>query len=273
MSAAPTRYGRDERGRFVTWSLEVQVASGCNLRCARCCTFAPHLSESFVEPEAFAADLARAAAVLAPRRFKLTGGEPLRHPKLVELLQLARAAAIAPVLQVTTNGLLLATAPEALFQAVDRLQVSHYASAPLSPSALERIRARCEANGVELEVRSVSSFQRMSPAGLLHDSAATQAAFEGCWLRHRCHTLDRGRLYLCSRPPRQGEFLRAHGQPSPDLTDDGLALESVDLPEAVEALLHRTEPLAACRGCLGGGGDWAPHRQLPRGAHEDQQGD
>ena len=52
-------------------------------------------------------DLAVARDVLRPRYFKLVGGEPLLHPRLPELLDVARASGIAEVYSVTTNGVLL----------------------------------------------------------------------------------------------------------------------------------------------------------------------
>src|SRR6185312_1690459 len=100
-------------GRIQTWSLETHLVDHCNLRCASCCQLSPHQPERFLEPEVLARDLERAAAVLQPRVFKFTGGEPTLHPRIVECLRVARASGISQRLQVTTNGTRLLELPDA----------------------------------------------------------------------------------------------------------------------------------------------------------------
>ena len=251
-------------GRVQTWSLETQVADHCNLRCAQCCQLSPHFAERFVDPEVLARDVERAAKVLEPAVFKLTGGEPLLHPALLRCLEAVQASGISPRLQVTTNGLLAATLPDAFFAAIDRLKVSLYTSAPLAGPALARIEARCAEHGVDLAIRPYATFQELTPEPPFVDEAKARAAFEGCWLKSRCHTLDRGRFYVCSRPPRLMVYLRQRGQVRPLDEMDGVDLDEPRLLARVLALLEREEPLESCSHCLGATGSWAPHRQLAR---------
>ena len=75
---------------------------------------------------ALARDLSVAARVLAPRVFKLVGGEPLLHPELVELVEVARRAAIAPRISLTTNGLLLPRMSEPFWRGLDAVTISLY---------------------------------------------------------------------------------------------------------------------------------------------------
>ncbi len=109
-----------EHGRLLTWALEAHAVDHCNLRCVHCCTLSPRLAERFLDPRELERDLALAARVLRPAIFKLTGGEPLLHPGLTELLDVARASGISPQLSLTTNGLLLERQPDALFERLDR---------------------------------------------------------------------------------------------------------------------------------------------------------
>jgi hypothetical protein len=241
-------------GRIRTWSLEAHVVDHCNLRCANCCTRSPFLAERFVDPAAFERDLARARTVLAPELFKLTGGEPLLHPRLVELLEIARASEIAPRISITTNGLLARQAPDRVWELVDRVSLSLYPSAPLPEVTLAHLELRSREFGFLLVKKHADRFQQIDPPpGTTHDASTARAIHAACWLRHRCHLLHEGRFTCCTRPPHLGADLAAR---------DGVSLDSPDLLGEVLRHLERDEPLASCRLCLGSSGPWHDHHQL-----------
>jgi organic radical activating enzyme len=247
------RYEVNE-GRVSTWALETHLVDHCNLRCAHCCTRSPELDERFVDLGELERDLARAQRVLAPSVFKLTGGEPTLHPEITEAVRIAKASRIAPVVSVTTNGLLAATLPDAFWQALDRMTLSRYSSAPLPERTLALVRGQCAAYGVTLVEKRIDRFQVLDRAAPAAEDT-TRATFAACWLRHRCHMLHAGRFYACTRPP----HLEQAGV-APGLAEaDGCELEL----RALLAYLERDEPLASCAHCEGGDGPWAPHRQLP----------
>lgn len=242
-------------GRITTWALEAHVADHCNLRCANCCTLSPSLQARLLEPAELARDLATLRPVLAPQLFKLTGGEPLLHPRIAELAAVARESAIAPEISVTTNGHLAIRVDPALWRGIHRMTVSLYPSAPLPQATLEFIRARCEQHGVALRLKAAANFQVMDAATPHAD--ATQV-FADCWLRHRCHMVRDGRFYLCTRPPHLADV---HGEAS--LHDDGVALDAPDLRQRLHGYLTRSEPLDSCRLCMGASGQLQAHSQLP----------
>jgi hypothetical protein len=240
-------------GRVVTWSLEAHLVDHCNLRCVDCCTRSPFLPERAVDPSRLEADLARAAAVLRPSVFKLTGGEPTMHPELIRCLEIVRASKIAPVVQITTNGTLLAKQPTEFWELIDRVQVSLYPSAPLAPRVIAAIQTAAACAGVQLTLRKADKFQVMDPDAPLTDARAKEI-WSGCWLRDRCHLIHDGRFYVCTRPPHLSAELAA---------EDGVDLHGEhDLLGAILRRLEHDEPLASCRHCLGGTGDWRPHAQL-----------
>jgi GTP 3',8-cyclase len=234
------RYEVNE-GRITTWALETHIVDHCNLRCANCCTGSPALPERFVDVDAFADDLARARAVLAPSVFKLTGGEPTLHPRLDELVDIARASGIAPVISVTSNGLLAGRLSDHFWRGIDRMTLSLYTSAPLPTHTHALVRARCAEHRVQLVEKAIDRFQVLD-ASAVQDDATTSRIFAGCWLRHRCHMLAHGRFHACTRLGR----------------DEGVALEL----GALLAYLERDEPHARCSTCLGASGPWQEHRQL-----------
>lgn len=248
-------------GRLLTWSLEAHLTHHCNLRCRYCCTLSPHLAPWSVPVEELRRDLEAAATALRPALFKLTGGEPLLHPDVLGCLEAARSSGIAEQVSLTTNGFLLARAPDALLAALDRITLSRCASAPLPRSALDAIEARCREHGVLLTVKAIDRFQRLDREEE-GDEAETRAVYAGCWLRQRCHLVHRGRFYPCTRPPHVEERLRSLGRPADLSGPDGVDLHAPELLSRLLARLERGAPLATCRLCLGASGGFFPHEQL-----------
>lgn len=252
-----------EGGAIQTWALEVHVTDHCNLRCAACCALSPFSPKRFLLPAELDRDLRWAKAVLRPSVFKLVGGEPLLSPHIVTLAELARQSGIAPRVSLTTNGLLLERAPDALFSALDAITVSLYPGVGLDDAWLSALRARALRLGVSLNEKRQETFQSMTRPTKGEDAEATRAVFEGCWLRHRCHTLRDGVLFACNRPPNLDGFF---GEGSDHAARDGISLAPrPGLAEDVQAYLERREPFTSCAHCFGGTGARLPFRQLTRG--------
>jgi len=250
-------------GRILTWSLEAHVTTHCNLRCEHCCSLSPHLPTWAVEPEALGEDLRRLAGVLRPQVFKLTGGEPFLHPDLVGVLDAVHASGISEQVSITTNGFLAQSAPDAVYERLQRMTLSVYTSAPLPERSVARIAERCERHGVYLTVKRVDRFQKLSPEVPHTDGEAVRDIHARCWLKVRCHLVHRGRFYTCTRPPHL-ETVNAGAYPElPVLSEvDGVSLDEAELLPRLLNYLEREEPLASCRWCLGASGPMEPHAQL-----------
>lgn len=244
-------------GRVHTRSLEAHVVDHCNLTCAECCSLSPLLPHRFTSPEALARDLELAASVLAPRVFKLVGGEPLLHPELVELLRVVRAARIAQEVTLTTNGLRLDRMPDAFWEGLDALTISLYPTPALPSALVAEVEAKARRFGVRLNWKQQDRFVRMSLPRPRDDETETARIYARCWLRERCHLVHDGRFYTCTRPMHLGSLLG----PAAGLDDDGLPLSGCD-PEALVAYLRRETPLRACVHCAGGDAPTEPHRLL-----------
>ncbi|AKQ69781.1 hypothetical protein A176_006693 [Myxococcus hansupus] len=252
-------------GRILTWSLETHVAAHCNLRCVQCCPLSPHLPAWAVEPSALRDDLSRLARALRPNVFKLTGGEPFLHPDLPAVLDAVRASGIASQVSITTNGFLAQSAPDAVYERLDRMTLSVYSSAPLPERSIARITERCEQHQVHLSVKRIDAFQQLTPDTPHDTDEAIRGVHARCWLKVRCHLVHAGRFYACTRPPHVATVLGREYPDMPALGEvDGVTLDTPDLLGQLLGYLERETPLATCRYCLGGDGAWLPHAQLPR---------
>ncbi|HET8897345.1 MAG TPA: hypothetical protein VFN09_00995 [Rhodanobacteraceae bacterium] len=255
------RHYRVQDGRIRTRSLEAHIVDHCNLTCAECCSLSPLLPAWLADPDALTADLAKAARVLAPRVFKLVGGEPLLHPGLVELLQRVRRTDIAPQVSVTTNGLLLGRVPDAFWKHVDALTISIYPKPRLAPDLIAHIAAQAARFDVRLNWKVQDSFVRMTREVVSTDDADTRRTYHDCWIRERCHMVRDGIFYTCTRPAHFHTLHRGRH----DFHVDGIALrDDADMLDDLLAYLQREQPLAACYHCYGGAAQMEPHRLMTR---------
>lgn len=116
----------DSYGRTITY-LRISVTDVCNLRCVYCM---PEFQTTFLPGENVLtrAEIVRLAALLVGqgiRKIRLTGGEPLARPDIVEIARDVRALGLPSGLALSTNGVLLPRYAEALLAAgVDRVNVS-----------------------------------------------------------------------------------------------------------------------------------------------------
>ncbi len=102
------------------------------------------------------------------------------------------------------------------------------------------------------------------------DDDRVRSTYDGCWLRHRCIVVRRGRFFMCTRAAYAEDFHARllHGAYPEDLeraiAGDGLSLDHPDLGAALLAYFNRTQPLSSCRFCCGGAGPVVPHVQLSK---------
>src|SRR5262245_61756118 len=112
--------------KIMARSVEVNLTAHCNLSCYGCDHASPIHEEAYLSVEELAKDLAALAPVYHVFEFQLTGGEPLLHPKLVEIVDTIRASGIADKITVISNGELLHQTPEAQWSNIEKFGVSIY---------------------------------------------------------------------------------------------------------------------------------------------------
>ena len=248
-------------GRLQTRSLEAHIVDHCNLTCAECCSLSPLLPRWFASPEGLARDLALASSILAPKVFKLVGGEPLMHPQIAEMVRVARRSGVAPKVSLTTNGFLIPRMGEDFWEALDAMTISLYPAPELPRATLERAEEMASRFGVSLNWKHQDQFVAMTREVRHPDEDETAAIYARCWLRERCHMIRDGVFTTCTRPP---HFQSYYGE-SLDFSGDGFRLEGEgDRLQALRAYLHREKPLEACGLCMGGDAEMSAHRLLSR---------
>ncbi|MDB4936997.1 MAG: Radical domain protein, partial [Labilithrix sp.] len=267
---APERertYHVDEGGRVPVESVELHVVEHCNLRCAQCCNVSPYLPVRSLSVSEVRATCDRLRQVVRPDVLKIMGGEPLLHPDVGGVLRAVRESGVAPRIRLFTNGLLLRTLDDDAFAALDELTVSSYASAPMRPEIVAETEERARRFDVVLNVKSVDAFSTVLSREAL-STAEAQAAYDACWLRHRCLVVRGGVFYKCTRAAYHADYHALVDVEARDRDGDatqrrlGIPLDAEDFAPRLAAYLGSGEKLASCTHCHGSSGPLAPHVQL-----------
>ena len=116
----------DNHNRVINY-LRLSVTDRCNLRCRYCVPHheVPGAGRRTVLPYDDLFRLARESVSLGIRKIRITGGEPLVRPGIVEFLERLSAMEGAAEVVLTTNGMLLKRMAVSLRQSgVKRLNIS-----------------------------------------------------------------------------------------------------------------------------------------------------
>lgn len=228
-------------------SIEVNVTEHCNLRCYGCDHAAPIKPADYLSVENLAKDLAALSQTVVAKEFKLSGGEPTLHPRLVEVIHVIRRSGIADKITLITNGVLLRSIDEDVWRAIDAMWVSVYPGVKQSISR-EELTDMARRYSVALWHKVTDRFILK----FLHrencDRALVGRVFECCELRRDCHTLHRGRYFKCTPAPYLRAWLVATGRGSAPLPIGGIPVgDDERFRDELAAYLESNVPLDACR--------------------------
>jgi MoaA/NifB/PqqE/SkfB family radical SAM enzyme len=180
--------------------IEVNITRHCNLNCAFCSHFSPLADEIFLDPDSFERDCARLAKInLKLAKFRLVGGEPLLHPKLTDLFEIARRYFKTPVIQLVTNGTLLSKQPDSFWTACHKykicIEISDY---PLNID-IKTINEKCRKYRVSIGYTSPKENEMGHYALDLNGAQDPETSYTCCEIARIqcCVTLCSGRIYTC----------------------------------------------------------------------------
>ncbi len=221
------------------YSLEYYVSLGCTNRCVGCSHGAP-LKSGLIELETYEHDIECIKRALDVHRFALSGGEPLLHPRIVELIDIARFSNLSKEVMVLTNGSLLEKQPPEFWEKLDVLRLSRYPG-QLTEEQLDEFAEAATENGAEFMVLEIFGFYK-TIARERRSKESTEAVFHSCPYFNKCSAIYNGRYYPCS----QAFFMPELKGMDPFI--DSIPLEGI-MPQALEGMMNRKDPLASCSYC------------------------
>ena len=251
----------DARKVRMRW-LIVDPVAHCNLRCRGCNHFSPYARPNVEPVENLARDLSLLARFAHARELHVSGGEPLLHPEIGDLLQALRLSGVADRVRLVTNGLLLSRAPAALWDETDVVQISLYLEARRRVD-LKDATERARRTDTVLEVAHRPFFRETLGDVPYQDGDMTERVFGTCLFKDLCHVVQGGHLYRCAQAAYAHRFLDRAAPAKHHAGEDGLAIEDrPDMADRIRAYLASPNPLHTCSHCLGVVGRVIEHGQL-----------
>jgi hypothetical protein len=182
--------------------VDINVVDHCNLNCKYCANFCALADEHYLDVESYTKDIEQLARISTGqvKTIRLLGGEPLLHPKLVEVIDITRGAFPQAEIDLVTNGILLPKMPVKFWQTCSAdsvlVAISHY------PIKLNWSKIKNLGNHYKVKVN-----YGKKPRGMykwLLDVDGEQditQSFKYCIRANTCAVLADGKLYACSVPP------------------------------------------------------------------------
>lgn len=243
------------------YSCSIVAVEHCNLSCLDCNHASPVMPQGFVDPADIMPALRNLAGVYQPRTLNLIGGEPLLHPKLVELIQAMKTIGMGKHVSTVTNAILLGRMPDQFWDEINALELSVYPKTNVNEAFLEEVKSRARKHSVRMEAFSFDRFRATFSAQGTTDTTLVKRIYNSCEIANLwgCHTVFGKYFYKCPQAiyaPQIPGTRATH-----DFTEDGVPLDKKEgLFGKLYDYLDSDEPLKACGYCLGTVGKMRPHQ-------------
>lgn len=238
--------------------LEVSITSKCTLACFDCGFIVPNQpNPSIGDPvEEISQSLENIFKVgVRIKSLAVLGGEPTIDGRLLERsLSRISKIGIADRLEVVTNGLTPRGLSKNSLKYINRLSISVYG---LGDLILERYRTWLALAAPHIEIIFRRNEEGWDPwvSGNEVSISQAQAMFEKCWYRRHCTTIERGRIFVCSRIAKLSR------------DNEGLELKGSTSLDDVINYLNRTVALPSCSTCT----PMMGLKQVPAGVQPDNR--
>jgi cyclic pyranopterin phosphate synthase len=240
------------------YGMEINAVRHCTFACSNCNHASTRYTEKyFMDPAVLKRDLDVMKKHIRTKLLFVQGGEPLLHPKVVELLRLCLESGIAKQCGVLSNGTLLKKMGDDFWKLLHaghcELRLSCYPD--LNPDIVPWIEAKAREWNFFVRPQQIDGFKpvfRSVPDG---------STYYGCPWR-RCLTIHEGFFYLCPLSTFWPQQFMSRVERWKDIspTVDGLAIEGMT-DEKLQAFLNRQHPLESCKICSGATGPSIPWHQ------------
>jgi len=233
--------------------LETNVTAACQNRCVACNHFVPlqisQFKQSMIAPEQMKRDLSIFSKLVHVDAYGMLGGEPTLHPRIAELITIARESGIADKVELWTNGQTLRQMRGPFWESLRgaRIVMSVYPGKMIDSDIME-IETLCTNRGVELHVKDERRYPNFTQLLKKTDSgpAETQATYSSCWFKGFSRVLDNGFFYRCCTSPYIPKLLQGRPEGS-----DGLPVNEMLTEQMIYDFLVQPTAMQSCTICAG----------------------
>jgi MoaA/NifB/PqqE/SkfB family radical SAM enzyme len=189
-----------------TLYFDVHVVDHCNLNCKGCDNFSNISDEKYHNIEKLEKDFVRIHELANEKieSMSLMGGEPLLHPDLLKILNIAGKYFGKTDIKLFTNGILLEKQPPEFWASCKRNNIKISITRYPIKLPIEKIKKLGEEHGVFIQNQNATkiTLKRLYKLQMnLEGSANPRKSFEYCHRANKCITLDDGKIYTCAIIP------------------------------------------------------------------------
>jgi len=231
--------------------LNLYITGKCNLNCVGCNAFAPIADNYILDTVGFEADCKRLLELCAGKsgiipQIHIAGGEPLLHPKLNEIIVIARSYFPQAKMKIVTNGVLLLKQKEDFLECCQQnnvdIIISHY------PINLDIKSIRKKAKNYKIKIRyyrGVLPWFKMSLD--LTGGYDAEKNFRKCTAALNCVELRDGKIATCQYILKMTYFKEYFKKDIDVLETDFIDIyKAKDIDEILEFI---SRPVPFCRYC------------------------
>ncbi|WMX17169.1 hypothetical protein [Aureispira sp. CCB-E] len=231
----------EDKQQFKIRELEVSITSKCHLQCNNCgfcipSQPSPSLSGNVIEElSASLSHLKRLNINIGS--LGLLGGEPSFNKSNLELaLKAFSKFDNINRIEIVSHGLTPQNITKESLKLIDKISLSIYFDNKKLITLWEEYLLKF-ASHIELSLRIEKVWDRWFGEEVVDDEKA-QELFDSCWYRKHCVTLERQRIFMCSRIPKLSQ------------DKEGLILDSTTSFDDILNYLNKTEFTNSCKSCI-----------------------
>ena len=231
---------------------EIDLVGHCNMTCAGCAHFSPLCKEEFVNLLETKLDFERLSELFGGEveYIHLLGGEPLLHPQIAELAEMARYYFPIGRIEIVSNGTLLPNQDKHFWEVCRDKNITLSVTKYPTSFAYEELPALAALHGVKFQFYNHSADETVTFNKLKLDLSGNQDPdlnFLNCYLANECIFLKKGRLYPCSIISHIGYFNDYFKQDLPVTGRD--SIDIYDVQNKDEILNFLAQPVPFCAYC------------------------
>jgi hypothetical protein len=232
-----------------TLGFEVSVCDHCNLNCVSCEHFSPIADETFLDIERYEKDCKRLSELFGGEIgwLHLMGGEPLLHPRLVEILEISRKYFRTGSIELVSNGILLLHMSDLFWDACRKNDIT--VAVTQYPITLDHkaIKRKAAETGIKFRYYFIGHKTMHKKPLDIHGKQHIGENLSLCHKFNTCVQLVDGKLYTCIEMAYIKYFNKYYNQNL--VVDENDSIDIYKAETKNEILEKLAKPVSFCKYC------------------------
>jgi MoaA/NifB/PqqE/SkfB family radical SAM enzyme len=243
---------KQKHTRRTSMKIDIPAVEHCNLSCKGCTAFGPIAKESFLDVDSYEKDMSKLSELTNHKLDEIwfTGGEPLLHPRIAEMVQIARKYFYDTSIKILSNGILLLKMPDDFWKKCRDNQIEINITKYPVKVDFEKISEIAQKHGITFgylggDGEPVKEMWKY-PLDLLGQQKLKNS-FMICNQVNSCIRMKNGRIYPCNTIPCIEHFNSFFGKNLEVTEKDYIEIEKVKSIDEVYDFLIAPKPF--CKYC------------------------